>query len=111
MGFSGGFRMSSMTYFEHYDIAKSRWMEHITNCAAELEIEFDSEERRYASESFDECEQLKWVNNNQSIKVKWEHCCWWADCKTPHAFHGRYYSILCVMPLFQLPHEVAKGRF
>ena len=102
--------MSSMTYFEHYDIAKSRWMEHITNCAAELEIEFDNEERRYASESFDECEQLKWINHCQTMKVKWEHCCWWADCKTKHHFFGSYYSMLCHMPKWELPHDWAKGR-
>lgn len=100
-----------MNYFEHYDIAKSRWMEHVTSCAKELGIDFDAIERGYAGDSFDECEQLKWINHCQTMKVKWEHRCWWADCKTPHTFFGGYYSMLCHMPQWEMPHELArKGK-
>ncbi|MEZ8113158.1 MAG: hypothetical protein QMC61_05980 [Candidatus Poseidoniaceae archaeon] len=92
---------------EHYDIAKSRWLEHVAKCAEELGVDYDERERGYASESFDECEQLKWINHCQTLKVKWEHRCWWADCKTP-TFFGEYYSILCHMPEWELPHDLAK---
>jgi hypothetical protein len=97
----------SMNYFEHYDIAKSRWLEHVAKCAEDLGVDYDERERGYASESFDECEQLKWINHCQTLKIKWEHRCWWADCKTP-TFFGEYYSILCHMPEWEMPHEFAK---
>jgi len=78
--------------WDHEAEALRIWLKHIEECAQELEIEFDAYEMEQAGESFQECQQLR-ILQDGSIKVKWEHSCWWADCKHP-AFHGDYYCVL-----------------
>jgi hypothetical protein len=97
-----------MNYFDHYHLALDRWTTHIQACAEELKIEYDWQEIIWAQESFDECQQLRMLDDG-SIKLKWEHRCWWADCKHP-VFHGEYYCVL--IPLenqkWEEPYDLAK---
>ena len=81
-----------MNYFEHWNIARARWLEHYDQCVEELDLDYDSQERRWAEESWAESETIK-ILHDGTIKIKWEHRCWWADCKHP-VFHGEYYCIL-----------------
>ena len=76
----------------HEEEAWRIWSKHFVECADELGINFNADERRWAKESFFEAQQLK-ILRDGSIKVKWEVGCWWADCKR-HAFHGDYYCVL-----------------
>ena len=78
--------------WDHEAEALRIWLKHFEECADELGINFNADERRWARDSFEECQQLK-ILQDGSIKVKWEHPCWWADCKHP-AFHGDYYCVL-----------------
>ena len=84
-----------MNYFEHWDVARSAWLKHYEECANELDLDpcvYLGDERRWAIESWEESEQIK-ILHNGTIKIKWEHTCWWADCKHS-VFHGEYYAIL-----------------
>ena len=81
-----------MNYFEHFEQALAAWMEHYEFCAARNDQNSDNQERQWAKESFEQCEQIK-ILQDGTIKIKWEHGCWWADCQS-HVFHGEYYCIL-----------------
>lgn len=81
-----------MNYFEHFNVARARWMKHYDECVEELGLDPGYEERRWADESWQESEQIK-ILHDGTIKIKWEHPCWWADCKHP-VFHGEYYCIV-----------------
>jgi hypothetical protein len=98
-----------MNYFEHQHNALQIWLLHYDVCADRNKC-YDQQERTWAIESFYECEQLKFLDDG-SIKVKWEHPCWWADCKS-RVFHGNYYCILA--PLHEItwyePFELARKR-
>ena len=97
-----------MNYFEHFEQALAAWMEHYEFCAARNDQEHDNHERQWAKESFEQCEQIK-ILQDGTIKIKWEHRCWWADCEHA-AFHGQYYCILA--PLDEItwyePYDLAK---
>ena len=97
-----------MNILDHEHKALMTWLKHIDDCAEELGIPFDYQEREWAAESFVECQQLK-ILQDGSIKVKWEHRCWWADCKHP-VFHGDYYCVLTMPNLaaWYEPFDLAK---
>ena len=81
-----------MNIWTHEEEAVKLWLEHYDQCVEELEITRDSQERRWAEEAFREVIQVKLLDCG-SVKVKWEHGCWWADCKHP-VFHGQYYCVM-----------------
>ena len=97
-----------MNYFDHFNIARARWMKHYDECSKELGLYSDSQERRWADESWQESEQIK-ILHDGTIKIKWEHRCWWADCKHP-VFHGEYYCILAGLDsiTWEEPYDRAK---
>tara|TARA_Y100000310_G_C20254955_1_gene610884 strand:+ start:280 stop:624 length:345 start_codon:yes stop_codon:yes gene_type:complete len=98
-----------MSYYDHYNLAWEQWFEHVKNCAAELAADSDAyenytidwQEREQMEESFADCEQLKMLDSGH-VKLKWEHRCWWADCKHP-VFHGEYYCVVAE-PVWEKPH-------
>lgn len=47
-----------MNYFEHFNVARARWLKHYDECAAELGLDPDMQERRWADEAWQECEQI-----------------------------------------------------
>jgi len=75
----------------HEQTAIDIWLKHYDECAEDVG-EHDEQEREWAMESFRECIQVKLLHDG-SVKVKWEHGCWWADCKHP-VFHGQYYCVM-----------------
>ena len=81
-----------MNYFDHFHLARARWLAHYDQCVEELGFEYDSQERGWAEESWVESQSIR-ILYDGTIKIKWEHRCWWADCKHP-VFHGEYYCIL-----------------
>lgn len=81
-----------MDYFDHYHKALELWLKHYDECAIRNGHEHDGQERNWAIDGFNESEQIK-ILQDGTIKIKWEHRCWWADC-TSHVFHGDYYCIL-----------------
>ena len=81
-----------MNIYDHEHKALMTWLKHYDECALELGLGLDSQERHWAAESFCDGMQLKLLDDG-CIKVKWEHPCWWADCKHP-VFHGQYYCVL-----------------
>jgi len=76
----------------HEDKALNIWLKHYAACAERLEIPHDAYEREQAIDSFRECIQVKLLHDG-SVKVKWEHSCWWADCNMP-VFAGQYYCVM-----------------
>jgi hypothetical protein len=78
--------------WDHEAEALRIWLKHFEECAEELGINYDGDEHDWAEQAFIECQQLK-ILQDGSIKVKWEHPCWWADCEHP-VFHGNYYCVL-----------------
>ena len=97
-----------MNIWEHEAEAWRIWHKHFVECAEELGINFNSDELRWAKESFEESRQLKLLHQDGSIKVKWEMPCWWADCKHT-VFHGDYYCVLAHPKdvTWKSPHELA----
>ena len=93
----------NMDIWSHAFRARDIWMKHVDQCAQNLGIDFGYQEMKWAEESFFESEDLR-ILQDGSIKVKWEHRCWWADCPTPHIFHGHYYCVLA-HPKFVTWHE------
>lgn len=81
-----------MNIWDHEHKALMMWLKHYDECAIELGIPLDVQERRWAAEAFEECIQIKILQEGE-VKVKWEHACWWAECKHP-VFHGQYYCVL-----------------
>jgi len=82
----------NMTYFDHWAAARGQFLKHFDECAAELGLEHQWEERQWALQSFEESEQIKILHTGE-IKLKYEHCCWWADCKHP-VMGNTYYCVL-----------------
>ena len=97
-----------MNYFEHFNVARARWLKHFDECAEELGLEYDYQERQWADEAWQECEEIK-ILQDGTIKLKWEHPCWWADCKHP-VFFGEYYCILAGLDsiTWEEPYDRAK---
>ena len=97
-----------MNYFDHHQRALDTWLKHYDECAKRNGCEHDNQERQWAIDGFNECEQIK-ILQDGSIKIKWEHRCWWADCNSL-AFHGEYYCIIA--PLNEItwyePYDLAK---
>jgi len=80
-----------MNIWTHQEKALERWLKHYDECAEDVG-EHDPQERKWAMESFRDCIQVKLLEDGE-VKVKWEHRCWWADCK--HAtFLGEYYCVM-----------------
>ena len=104
-----------MSYYDHFNLAWQQWFEHVKNCAAELAADNDAwenytidwQEREQMQESFADCEQLKILDSGH-VKLKWEHCCWWADCKHP-VFFGEYYCVVAE-PVWEKPHVAFGGN-
>jgi len=99
-----------MDYFDHYNKAVELWMQHYDECAARNNCEHDNHERQWAKQAFEDAEQIK-ILQDGTIKIKWEHPCWWADCKSL-IFVGNYYCILA--PLDKItwfePYDLAMKR-
>ena len=98
-----------MNYFNHLERALNIWLKHYDICADRNEC-YDPQERIHAEESFYECEQIK-ILDDGSIKIKWEHKCWWADCPSA-VFHGEYYCILAAIDkvAWEFPYDLAKRK-
>lgn len=84
-----------MNYFEHKELARKEFIKHFVECKQgdtdiqlSIECEFEETELHWALESWDDCEQIK-ILDDGSVKIKWEHACWWAGCP-----HHEYYCIL-----------------
>lgn len=97
--------------YTHEEKALEIWLKHYDECAEELEVESDWEEKNQASDSFRECIQVKLLHDG-TVKVKWEHRCWWADCKHP-VFHGEYYCVMAhpKYTTWKDPSELAKEEW
>ena len=104
-----------MNYYEHKEAAFQIWLHHVKTCASELSddpsFDYDYNVTEYEigqmRESFEECEQLK-ILDSAHVKLKWEHRCWWADCKHP-VFHGEYYCVVA-LPKWEKPHIAFGGN-
>jgi len=98
----------NLTYFDHWAAARGEFVKHFDECAAELGLEHHWEERRWAIESFEESEQIKILHTGE-IKLKWEHMCWWADCKHP-VLHNTYYCVVAGTDnvVWEKPYDRAK---
>ena len=105
-----------MNYYEHKEAAFQIWLKHVKQCAAELaasdenfalEYQLNEYEIGQMRDSFEECEQLK-ILDSAHVKLKWEHRCWWADCKHP-VFHGEYYCVVA-LPKWEKPHVAFGGN-
>jgi len=81
-----------MNIWTHAEKALERWLKHFDACRVELGIDSEEREKVWAIEAFRDCIQVKLLDDGE-VKVKWEHPCWWADCKHP-VFHGQYYCVL-----------------
>ena len=89
-----------MTTLEEYETeALARWLNHFGECAHDLNIDIDYQEQNYAIESWHESKQVRFIEYDSVLKVKWEHRCWWADCPSPRTFHGSYSCILIDIPV------------
>ena len=89
-----------MTTIEEYEQqALEDWLKHFEDCAAELEIDIDYQTRQYAVEAWHECKQVRFIEYDSVLKVKWEHRCWWGDCPSPRNFLGSYSCILIDIPV------------
>ena len=94
-----------MNYFDHFTAARKIFLDHYDKCA-ERNGCYDHHERQWADESFQNCEQIKMLDNGD-VKIKWEHRCWWADCT-----HTDYYCILSPVEktIWVEPYDLAKER-
>ena len=102
MGFKEEGRMN---YFDHWKKAYEEFTKHYDKCADRNEC-YDVQERMSAEESWKECEQIKMLDDG-SVKIKWEHRCWWADCH-----HYDYYCILAAVDkvAWEFPYDLAKRK-
>ena len=48
-----------MNYFDHFNIARSRWLKHYDECVEELDLDPGYQERQWADEAWQESEQIK----------------------------------------------------
>ena len=77
----------------HEEKALDIWLKHLDSCTGNpLDAYLIDGEREEAIESFRDCIQVKRLHDG-SVKVKWEHQCWWADCKQA-VFAGQYYCVM-----------------
>jgi len=102
-----------MTTIEKYEQqALDDWLAHFHSCAESLGINADYQEEQYAMESWHDCKQIKFIEYDSVLKVKWEHRCWWADCPHPHNFIGSYSCVLIDIPVdgWEEPYVRAKRK-
>jgi len=81
-----------MNIWTHEEKALDIWLKHYDFCAERLDTVHNDGDRQQAIASFRDCIQVKLLHDG-SVKVKWEHQCWWADCKQA-VFAGQYYCVL-----------------
>ena len=97
---------------EYEQQALEDWLAHFHSCAESLGIEADYQEEQYALESWHECKEIRFIEYDSVLKVKWEHRCWWGDCPSPRNFLGSYSCILIEIPVegWEEPYERAKRK-
>jgi len=102
-----------MTTIEEYEQqALEDWLAHFHSCAESLGIDSDYQEEQYARESWHDCKEIKFIEYDSVLKVKWEHRCWWADCPHPRNFIGSYSCVLIDIPVdgWEEPYVRAKRK-
>ena len=105
--------MTKYTLDQYEEMALARWKQHFYECdCLEEDYRPDYQEWLWAMEAWHECKEVKFVEYNMTLKVKWEHRCWWADCKTPRNFLGSYSCILLDIKdgEWQEPYDHAVGK-
>jgi hypothetical protein len=105
--------MTKYALDQYEEMALERWKQHFYECdCLDEDYRPDYQEWLYALESWHECKEVKFVEYNMTLKVKWEHRCWWGDCKTPRNFLGSYSCILLDIKdgQWQEPYDHAKTR-
>jgi hypothetical protein len=104
--------MTKYALEEYEALALERFKTHFYECAKSLEIHADYQEWLYALESWHECKEVKLVEWDNVLKIKWEHRCWWADCPHPRNFVGSYSCILLDIGNgnWQEPYDHAVGK-
>ena len=101
----------AFTTIEQYEYeALERWLEHFQACADRLEIQVDENEKQYAIEAWHECKEVKFIEYDSVLKIKWEHRCWWADCPSPRLFEGSYSCILMTIPVDRWEEPFARAK-
>ena len=102
-----------LNYFEHWRQARQLFIRHFIHCKhgdediqQSVDMGFEEDEFQYALESWEECEQIKMLDDG-SVKIKWEHRCWWANCPM-----NSYYTILAPIEttIWTQPYTLAKMR-
>ena len=102
-----------MNYFEHRELARKEFIKHFMeckrgdlDCQLQIDIGLEMDELIWALESWEECEQIKMLDDG-SVKIKWEHACWWANCP-----HHEYYCILAPIEttIWKEPYTLALER-
>ena len=108
--------MTKYTLEEYEALALERWKKHFYECPAVKDLPYenqpDYQEWLYALESWHECKEVKLVEWDNVLKIKWEHRCWWADCPHPRNFVGSYSCILLDIGNgnWQEPYDHAVGK-
>ena len=101
----------SFTTIEQYEQeALDLWLAHFRTCAESLGIHADYQEEQYAIEAWHECKEVKFIEYDSVLKIKWEHPCWWGDCPTPRLFHGSYSCILMNIPVDRWEEPFARAK-
>jgi hypothetical protein len=101
----------SFTTIEKYEQeALDLWMAHFHECAESLGIDVDYHEEEYAREAWHECKEVKFIEYDSVLKIKWEHRCWWGDCPSPRLFHGSYSCILMNIPVDRWEEPFARAK-
>jgi len=102
--------MKKWTLEEYETHAEELWKKHFYECARSLGLEPDYQEWLYAVESWHEARQVRFIEYDSVVKVKWEHRCWWGDCPHPRNFEGSYMCILIDVPVdrWETPYDRAK---
>ena len=86
--------MTKYALEEYEEQALDRWKKHFYECPGRGEDWPDYDEWCRAHDSWLEAKQVRFINYNMTLKVKWEHRCWWPNCPSPRNFHGSYSCIL-----------------
>jgi len=76
----------------HEEKALDIWLKHYDECASAHNFNPSDGAKEEAIASFRDCIQVKLLHDG-SVKVKWEHKCWWEDCKQA-VFAGQYYCVM-----------------
>ena len=98
------------TIEQYEEAALDLWLAHFHTCAENLGIDVDHHEEQYAREAWHECKEIKFIEYDSVLKIKWEHRCWWADCPTPRLFHGSYSCILMDIPVKEWETPFARAK-